>query len=67
MLLRFDNVIAETMNDCLTAVLFSLDIRLLKTYKNVWTNSICVVFTMFRLDNYVDKARFHVKWRVFIA
>ena len=67
MVLRFDIVITETTKNCQTAVLFSLDSRRMKTHKHVWVTSTCVVFTMFRRHNYVDKGRFHVNWNVFIA
>ena len=46
MLLRFDIAITKTTKICPTAVLFSLDIRWVKTQKHVWTNYMCVAFPM---------------------
>ena len=47
MLLRFKIAITETTKTCPTAVLFSLHIPSVKTQKDVWTNSSCVVFPMY--------------------
>ena len=47
MLLRFKIAITETTRTCPTTVLFSLDIRWVKSEKDVWTNSICIAFLMY--------------------